>query len=165
MERGSAARLRASTATVIRFLLKRLGLALITLFLLSVIVFAVSNILPGQRRPRRARAVRHAGVGRRAQRAARHRPAARRAVPGLGGGRSRATSATSLTPQVPAWDLLGPALVNSAKLALLAFLICVPLAIIGGVIAALRYGRPTDKAITIAGLSLAAMPEFVSGSS
>ena len=30
-----------------RFLLKRLGLALITLFLLSVIVFSISNVLPG----------------------------------------------------------------------------------------------------------------------
>ena len=30
-----------------RFLLKRIGLALITLFLLSVIVFAISTILPG----------------------------------------------------------------------------------------------------------------------
>ena len=32
---------------MIRFVLKRLALALITLFLLSVVVFAVSSILPG----------------------------------------------------------------------------------------------------------------------
>lgn len=30
-----------------RFLLKRLGLALITLFLLSVIIFSISTVLPG----------------------------------------------------------------------------------------------------------------------
>ena len=36
-----------STGAVTRFLLKRLGLALITLFLLSVIVFGISTILPG----------------------------------------------------------------------------------------------------------------------
>ena len=33
--------------TIARFLLKRLGLALITLFLLSVIVFAAAQLLPG----------------------------------------------------------------------------------------------------------------------
>ena len=62
-----------------------------------------------------------------------------------------------------AWDLLGPALSNSLKLALVAFVICVPFSILGGIVAGLRYGRPTDKGITIAGLSFAAMPEFVTG--
>ncbi len=45
----------------------------------------------------------------------------------------------------------------------IAFIICVPLSILGGVIAGLRYGRSTDKSITVAGISLAAMPEFVTG--
>jgi peptide/nickel transport system permease protein len=39
----------------------------------------------------------------------------------------------------------------------------VPLSIVGGVVAALRRGRTTDRAITITGLSLTAIPEFVSG--
>ena len=64
---------------------------------------------------------------------------------------------------MPAWDLLGPALANSFKLAFVAFLICVPLSILGGVIAGLRYGKATDRGITIAGISFSAMPEFVSG--
>ena len=45
----------------------------------------------------------------------------------------------------------------------MAFLICIPLSLLGGVIAALRYGKVTDRSITLAGISLAAMPEFVSG--
>ena len=69
----------------------------------------------------------------------------------------------SLQRQVPAWDLLRPAIVNSAKLAVLAFVLCIPLSILGGVIAALRYGKATDKSITVAGISLAAMPDYVSG--
>ena len=69
----------------------------------------------------------------------------------------------SLTKQTPAWDLLRPALFNSFKLALVAFLICIPLSLLGGVIAGLRYGRATDKGITTAGLSVSAMPDFVSG--
>ena len=146
-----------------RFLLKRIGLALITLFLLTVVVFAISTILPGN-------------VGR----AVLGPFATQESVDALNeqlgtdesafaqyvdwtSGLLRGDLGTSLTKQVPTWDLLVPALENSFKLALVAFLICVPLSIIGGVVAALRYGRFTDKSITITGISLAAMPEFVTG--
>ena len=146
-----------------RFLLKRLGLALITLFLLSVIVFGISTILPGN--------VGRAVVG----------PfAAQESVDQLNaelgtnrsalaqyadwaGGLLHGDLGTSLTKQVPVWDLLEPALVNSFKLAIVAFLICVPISILGGIVAGLRYGRFTDKSVTIFGISVAAMPEFVTG--
>jgi peptide/nickel transport system permease protein len=39
----------------------------------------------------------------------------------------------------------------------------VPLSILGGVVAALRRGRATDRTITIFGQSATAMPEFVTG--
>jgi peptide/nickel transport system permease protein len=69
----------------------------------------------------------------------------------------------SFSFQRPVTDLLGPALKNSLKLGLYAFIIVVPLSILGGVIAALRKGRATDRTITTVGLSFAVMPEFVSG--
>jgi peptide/nickel transport system permease protein len=55
------------------------------------------------------------------------------------------------------------ALINSVKLAVLAFVIVVPLGILGGVIAALHAGHGTDRAISVTGLSLSTVPEFVSG--
>ena len=55
------------------------------------------------------------------------------------------------------------ALINSIKLAVLAFVIVVPLGIIGGVIAALYEGRAADRVISVTGLSLSSVPEFVSG--
>lgn len=58
-------------------------------------------------------------------------------------------------------SLLGPSLVNSLKLALVAFVLVVPLSILGGVVAALKRNRPTDRVITITGLSLTSIPEFV----
>jgi len=64
---------------------------------------------------------------------------------------------------VPVWDIVEPALVNSMKLAVLAFLLVVPFGILGGVFAGLRVGRPTDRTITVVGLSLAVVPEFVTG--
>jgi peptide/nickel transport system permease protein len=69
----------------------------------------------------------------------------------------------SLAQDRPVWQLLGPALVNSMKLAAFAFLLVVPLGVLGGVVAGLRVGRPTDRTITVVGLSLAVVPEFVTG--
>jgi peptide/nickel transport system permease protein len=66
-------------------------------------------------------------------------------------------------PEPPVWDVIEPALVNSMKLAVFAFLIVVPFGILGGVFAGLRVGRPTDRGITVVGLSLAVVPEFVTG--
>jgi peptide/nickel transport system permease protein len=69
----------------------------------------------------------------------------------------------SLAQGVPVWDIVEPALVNSMKLAVFAFLLVVPFGILGGVLAGLRVGRPTDRAITVVGLSLAVVPEVVTG--
>jgi peptide/nickel transport system permease protein len=64
---------------------------------------------------------------------------------------------------VPVWDIVEPALVNSMKLAVFAFILVVPFGILGGVLAGLRVGRPTDRGITVVGLSLAVVPEVVTG--
>jgi len=144
-----------------RFLLKRLGLALITLFLLSIIVFALSQILPGN-------------LGRKilGPFASIHDVAVFNHEHGVD--RPLLTQywtwisnfvhgdlGTSLQYNVPVSSLLGPALVNSMKLAAVAFVLLVPISIFGGVLAALRRGRFTDRAITIVGLSLTSIPEFV----
>jgi peptide/nickel transport system permease protein len=70
---------------------------------------------------------------------------------------------TSLAQNVPVSELLGNALVSSLKLAAFAFVLVVPLAILGGVVAALRRDTATDRVITVGGLSLSVVPEFVSG--
>lgn len=146
-----------------RFLLKRLGLALITLFLLSVIVFAISAVLPGNV----GRAVLGPFAAQESVDALNEQLGANRPVLtqylDWAGGVLHGDLGMSLTKQVPAWEVLHPALVNSLKLAFVAFLLCVPFSILGGVIAALRYGKLTDKSITVTGISLAAMPDFVTG--
>jgi peptide/nickel transport system permease protein len=146
-----------------RYILKRIGLALITLVLLSVIVFAISTVLPGNV----GRAVLGPFAAQESVDALNEQLGTNRSVivqyKDWASGLLHGDLGTSLTKQVPASVLLGPALENSFKLALVAFLICVPLSILAGVVSALRYGRPTDKSITIAGISFSAMPEFVSG--
>jgi peptide/nickel transport system permease protein len=146
---------------MIRYLLQRLGLSLITLFLLSVIVFSTAQLLPGD-------------VGRNVLGGFADQNSVDQLNHQLGVDKPVLTQyadwvnhtvhgnlGQSLSYQVPVWKLLGPSLTNSLKLALLAFIICVPLSILGGVIAGLKQGQIGDRSITLAGLSLTAIPEFV----
>ena len=65
------------------------------------------------------------------------------------------------TKNRPVSDVLLDPMVASAKLALLAFIIVVPLAITGGVFAAMHEGGVRDRLISVGGLSATAIPEFV----
>jgi peptide/nickel transport system permease protein len=148
---------------MLRYILKRLGLGLISLFLLSVIIFTLSELLPSN--------VGRAVLGQFATQgsvdAFNHqigadRPAIDQYVDYIKGF-AHGDLGQSLATQVPVWSLIHPALINSLKLAGLAFVLVVPLSIIGGVVSGLRAGRPTDRAITVFGLSMSATPEFVTG--
>src|SRR5205807_10200653 len=70
---------------------------------------------------------------------------------------------TSQQLQAPIGPLLTSALGRSLKLAAIAFVIVVPLAIAAGVVAALNAGKPIDRLISVLGLSGTTVPEFVSG--
>jgi len=146
-----------------RFLLRRVGLALITLFLLSVIVFLMANVLPGDvgRRilgpfadPRAVSALNHQlGVD---------RPLFIQYLSWLGGA-LHGDFGNSLSFRTPVGDLLRRAVLNSLKLGAVAFVIVVPLGILGGIVASLNRDKFLDRFISITGLSGVAMPEFVTG--
>jgi peptide/nickel transport system permease protein len=145
------------------FLLKRLGLMVLTLFLLSLIVFFAGQILPGD--PGRATLGNLASPS--AVAALDHqlgvdRPLLTRYLSWLGGS-LHGNFGTSYEYQSAVGPFVRAALVNSVKLAVLAFVVVVPLGILGGVFAALHVGRVTDRAISVIGLSLSTVPEFVSG--
>jgi peptide/nickel transport system permease protein len=145
------------------FLLRRLGLMVLTLWLLTVIVFLGGQILPGD--PARATLGQLASPA--AVQALDHqlgvdRPLLTRYFSWLGG-LLRGDMGTSYAYRTAVEPFIRAALINSVKLAVLAFVIVVPLGILGGVIAALRVGRGTDRAISVTGLSLSTVPEFVSG--
>jgi peptide/nickel transport system permease protein len=148
---------------VARYLLKRLGLAIITLWILSVIIFFAGQVLPGDP----GRAILGPFASQSAVTALDHQ---------LGSDRPLVTQywtwitgalhgnlGTSYQYRAPVEPLLASALVNSAKLAVFALILIIPLGIIGGVIAALNVGRPVDRLISLSGLSAATVPEFVSG--
>ena len=146
-----------------RFLLTRLGLAVITLFLLSVFVFLGANLLPGN-------------VARRKLGNLADQSAVDQLNHQLGTDKPilvqywnwisdllHGDLGTSLSYNLPVSELVGPALLHSLKLAAFAFVMVVPLAVVGGVLAALKRDRVTDRIITVGGLSLAVVPEFVTG--
>jgi peptide/nickel transport system permease protein len=68
----------------------------------------------------------------------------------------------SFTFRAPVAPFIGGALVNSLKLAALAFALVVPLGIAGGVWAALKVGQWSDRGLVLLGQSLGVVPEFVS---
>jgi peptide/nickel transport system permease protein len=146
-----------------RFLLRRVGLALVTLLLLSMMIFLMANVLPGDvgRRilgpfadPRAVAALNHQlGVD---------RPLVIQYLSWLGGA-LHGDFGRSLSFRAPVSDLLSRALVNSLKLAAVAFVMVVPLGILGGIVASLNRDKFLDRLISVTGLSGIAMPEFVTG--
>jgi peptide/nickel transport system permease protein len=145
------------------YLLKRLGLALLTLALLSLIIFFACQVLPGNP----GRAILGPFAAESAVNALNHTLGVDRPlisqywtwVSGLVHG----DMGTSYQFRAPVSTFLWPALGRSLKLAAVAFVIVVPLGILGGVIAALYRGRAVDRGISVTGLSLSTIPEFVSG--
>lgn len=60
-------------------------------------------------------------------------------------------------------DLIGPRLVNSAKLVAFALVLTLPLSIFGGIVAARKKDTLLDRTIVNVGLASSSIPEFVSG--
>jgi len=146
---------------VARLLIRRLALAGISLAIISVVVFAVTEVLPGDA----AGIMLGQDVTEEARLALRQqlgldRPAHERYARWVAGA-LRGDLGTSLRMQVPVGPLVWRRLQNSMMLAGAALLIGVPLALAIGVLGGLRRGRPVDHAMTVVTLVLVSLPEFV----
>jgi peptide/nickel transport system permease protein len=145
------------------FVVRRLLLGVLVLFLVSVVVFAATQALPGDP----ARSI----LGRTAT------PASLKALReqlGLSGsvlsqyvdwitGLLHGDAGNSLAAQEPVSDLLGDKVVNSAFLVFLSGIISIPISIAIGSYAALRRDRTFDVTSSLTTLVFAALPEFVVG--
>jgi peptide/nickel transport system permease protein len=146
-----------------RLLAKRLTLSAITLLLLSAVVFAAGQLLPGDV----GRSILGPLADARAVAALNHQlgtdqPALTMYLHWLGN-LLRGDMGQSYAFRSPVAPFIGHALLKSLALAAMAAVIVVPAAIAAGVYAALRVGTWQDKLITLGGLSLTIVPEFVSG--
>lgn len=148
---------------MVTYLLKRLGLAVVTLVLLSVIVFVAGQVLPGD--PGRAilgTFADQSAVDALNQKLGVDRPLAEQYW-GWVGHALTGDLGVSYQYSEPVSGFVWPALARSLQLAAVAFVVVVPLSILGGVTAALHRGRTLDRIISVAGLSLSTVPQFVSG--
>lgn len=146
-----------------QFIVRRLLLILLVLFLVSMIVFLITSIVPadpaqailGQTAtPESLAALRHTlGLD--------HPPVQRYFI--WLGGLLHGDLGNSLSFQVPIGPLLKDKVENSAILAGAAFIFTVPLALLLGVVAGLNKNRWPDSVISLATLAGVAQPEFVTG--
>ncbi len=146
-----------------RFLLKRLGLALLTLTLVSIILFAVAQVLPGDV----GRAILGPYAAEEQVVALDHqlgvdRPLLIRYWDWISGF-VEGDWGTSYLLDVPVASITLERLRNSVILGGFALCLIVPISILFGVLAALNYRRWFDRIMAVIALSLIALPEFVSG--
>lgn len=148
---------------MVRYLLRRLLLGLITMWLLATIVFAITNILPtdvgrtilGPFAPPETVAALNEKLGT-------NRPLPVRYVESIAGLATLNFGDSFVSGQPVLPQVLG-AVGRSAKLAGLALLITIPLSVAAGLYAARRRDRIADRAIVLAGVTLSSIPEFVTG--
>jgi peptide/nickel transport system permease protein len=148
---------------VIRFLARRAAFLLLTLLLTSLIVFAITQVLPGD--------VARIILGREAGEAALENL---RDELGLNAppleqygrwllGFINGDWGESFSTRSPIRAAVMERLRNSAMLAGVIIIMAVPLAILAGVIAGLNQDRWIDAIISIGSLSVVGLPEFVTG--
>jgi peptide/nickel transport system permease protein len=146
-----------------RFIAKRLGLSLVTLVLVSIIVFAISDVLPGDvGRSILGRSATDAQVAQLDHELGYDKPLPARYWK-LVSGYATGDWGTSPVLNTEVRPLVLRRFGNSLILAAFAFALIVPFSVFMGVVAALHHGRWPDRLISIGGLSLIALPEFVTG--
>lgn len=146
---------------MLRFIVRRLGFVVVGLVLSSLLIFAATQVLPGD--------VASMVLGRFATEEAKanlrtelglDRPLVEQYTGWLFGF-VRGDWGTSMSANVPVFDLTMGRLRNSGMLAAVAFLMYVPLGIILGLIAALRRNTWLDQVISVGSLAFIGLPEFV----
>jgi len=149
---------------LLKLILIRIGLGLLTLLLVSVVVFAATQALPGDT----ARAI----LGREAAEKARYealrqqlgldKPLVEQYTSWLGGVVT-GNLGDSLVGDQPVTELIGRRVLNTFILVFVAALVSVPVSLLLGSLTALRRDTKFDVTVTVGSLSLAALPEFVIG--
>ena len=148
---------------MVRYLARRLGFLVLTILLTSIIVFSVTQLLPGDV----ARIILGREAGEAALQALRQELGLNDPIPiqylhwlqhFLSG-----TWGTSFSSGTAVRPLVLGRLRNSMLLLAVTLVIAVPVAVTLGVIAGLRQNTAVDHVISISALSVVGLPEFVTG--
>jgi peptide/nickel transport system permease protein len=146
-----------------RYILKRLGLTVITLVIVSFVVFAASQLLPGDV----GRTILGPYASQQQVDQLDHSLGTDKALPvrywNWASDFVRGDWGVSPVQNTDVRPLVLNRLKNSLILGAFAMILIVPFSIFMGVMAALNYGKTLDRVISITGLSFIALPEFVVG--
>ena len=148
---------------VTRLIAQRLVMALFTLLIVSFIIFAVLEILPGDVATRiLGRDATVESIAALRERLHLNDPALLRYLRWLGGV-VKGDFGESLVSSRSVLDVLAPRVVNTAFLSAYAFLLYLPMAAVPALIQAVRCDRPVDHAMSVITLVLLSMPDFLLG--
>jgi len=148
-------------ALVLKLLAQRIALALLSLLVVSVIVFAITAVLPGDAAQEQLGqdATPEALAALRTQMGL-DVPATQRYVQWLGG-LLRGDLGMSSTSRVPVAELIGSRLPNSLLLAAVTALFSVPIALSLGIASAVWRGSWFDRAASTGAVAVVSVPEFL----
>lgn len=158
----------ASGHPLARYAARRLAGSMAALFAISVLVFAGTELLPGDAATTILSKSASGGTATAEQtEVLRHRlgldrPAPQRYLEWLGG-MARGDLGESLYSQRPVTAIIGRRLLNTLVLAGVAAALLIPTAIGFGLWAGARAGRPADRIISSLAVAAQALPEFVTG--
>jgi peptide/nickel transport system permease protein len=145
------------------YLLRRFGFLLLTILLTSLLVFLLTQWLPGDV----CRIILGREVGENALLECRQQLGLDRPLPvqylNWLVDFLRGDWGVSYSTRSPIFPLVMERTIHSLWLALVALVIAVPLALFLGVIAGLNENKPVDSAISISSLAVVGLPEFVTG--
>jgi len=141
----------------------RIVLSVLTLFIVSIIIFALLEVLPGDVASRiLGRDATAQALALLREKLHLNEPAVIRYFNWLGG-ILQGDFGKALTSSRPISEILAPRLFNSVVLSLYAFLIYIPLSLIPALIQASRRDRQIDHVISVINLVFLSIPDFLLG--
>ena len=148
---------------MVRFVLKRLGLAFVTMLVVSLGIFTITEILPGDvASMMMGRDATEKNLAKIREDLGLNRPPHVRYIEWIGNA-VQGDFGVSLYNKQPIAPLVGRRLQHSAILAVFAFLFAVPLAVMAGILAGMRPDTKADRLVSLVGLVGISLPEFVTG--
>jgi len=148
---------------MIRFVARRLGLICVTLLVVSLVIFMVTEILPGDVAVMMLKQnATPEGLARIRNELGLNRPAHVRYLDWIGGV-LQGDWGDSYVHKKPITDIMGRRLGHSAILAVFAFLVGVPTAVAAGIWAGVRPDTKADRLVSVTSLVGISVPEFVTG--
>lgn len=149
---------------MVRFLIRRVLLLVVTMLVTSIIIFALTQLLPGDvARQTLGRDATDEAIAQRRAELGLNEPPVMQYVNWLASFLMGDWGTSFIRGRPPVRPLVVEAMSNSLLLALFTLAISIPVSIILGVLAALNEDKWIDSTISVVSLAVVGLPEFVTG--